>query len=63
MGISTLTYGLGFAVSTLEELLFQFSLCDFDLDRLVDLLVMATFVIGIILNGSRKQSVDEGSFA
>jgi hypothetical protein len=48
---------------TLEELFLQLGLCDFNLDSLVDLLVVATLVVGIVLDGGRKEGVDKGSLA
>lgn len=48
---------------TLEELLLQLGLGDLDLDGLVDLLLVAALVIGIVLDGSREKSVDESSLA
>ena len=45
---------------TLEELLLQLSLCDLNLDGLVDLLLVTALVIGIVLNSCREQGVDEG---
>lgn len=36
---------------TLEELLLQFGLCDFNLDSLIHLLGMASLVIGVVLDG------------
>lgn len=51
---------MGIAGLTLEELLLQFSLGDFNLDRLVDLLGMAALVVGVVLDGGRKEGVDEG---
>ena len=45
---------------TFEELLFQLSLGDLNLDRLVDLLSMSPFVIGVVLDGGGEESVDEG---
>ncbi len=44
---------------TLEELLLELSLGDFNLDSLVDLLLMTTLVVGIVLDGGREQRVDE----
>jgi len=37
---------------TFEELLLQLSLCDLDLDRLVDLLRMSSFVVCVVLDCS-----------
>jgi hypothetical protein len=47
-------------VYTLEELLLELSLCDFDLNSLIHLLCVSAFVIGIVLDGSREKSIDEG---
>ena len=48
---------------TLEELLLQLSLGDLDLDSLVDLLRMAAAVVGVVLDGSGEEGVDEGGLA
>lgn len=48
---------------TLEELLLQLSLCDLDLDGLVDLLLVSPLVIGIVLDGRGEQGVDEGGLS
>ena len=48
---------------TLEELLFQLSFCDFDLDGLVNLLLMSALVVGVVLDGGVEQGVDEGGLA
>ena len=48
---------------TLEELLLQLGLGDLDLDRLVDLLLVAALVVGVVLDGGREQRVDEGRLA
>lgn len=48
---------------TLEELLLKLSLCDFNLDSLINLLCMATLVVGVVLDGGRKEGVDEGGLA
>jgi hypothetical protein len=45
---------------TLEELLLQLGLGDFNLDRLVHLLVVSSLVVGIVLDGGREERVDEG---
>lgn len=47
----------------LEELLLQLSLCDLDLDGLVDLLLVSPLVIGIVLDGRGEQGVDEGGLS
>lgn len=44
---------------TLEELLLELGLGDFNLDSLVDLLLMTALVVGIVLDGGREQRVDE----
>jgi hypothetical protein len=48
---------------TLEELLLELSLCDFDLDSLVDLLLVTAAVVCIVLDGGGEESVDEGGLA
>ena len=48
---------------TLEELLFQFCLCDLNLHGFVNLLSMSALVVGIVLDGGREESVDEGSLS
>ena len=48
---------------TFEELLFQLSLGDFDLDGLVHLLRMTSLVVGVILDCGREEGVDECSLA
>lgn len=50
-------------VLTLEELLFQFGLCDLDLDRLVYLLRMSSLVVGVVLDGRGEQGIDEGGLS
>ena len=45
---------------TLEELLLELSLGDFNLNRLVHLLVVASLVVGIVLDGGGEERVDEG---
>jgi hypothetical protein len=50
-------------VPTLEELLFQFSFCDLNLDSLVNLLGVSSLVVGIVLDGGGEKGVDEGSLA
>ena len=51
------------AAPTLEELLLQLGLGDLDLDRLVDLLLVAAPVVGVVLDGRREERVDEGRLA
>jgi hypothetical protein len=48
---------------TLEELLLQLGLGDLDLDSLVDLLLVAALVVGIVLDSRREQGVDESRLA
>ncbi|KUI52641.1 hypothetical protein VP1G_10488 [Cytospora mali] len=50
-------------VAKSRELLLQLSLCNLDLDSLVDLLLMSPLVVGIVLDGCGEESVDEGSLA
>lgn len=44
---------------TFEKLLFQLSLGDLDLHSPVNLLLVAAFVVGVVLDGGREQGVDE----
>lgn len=44
---------------TLEEFLLQLSLCNLDLNGLINLLRMATLVIGIVLDSRREKGVNE----
>lgn len=44
---------------TLEELLLELCLGDLNLDRFIDLLLMSTAVVGVVLDGSREQRIDE----
>lgn len=48
---------------TLEELLLQLSLCDLNLDSLVDLLSMASAVVCVVLDRGREEGVDEGGLS
>jgi hypothetical protein len=48
---------------TLEELLLQLGLGDLNLDRLVNLLLMAALVVGIVLDRGGEQRVDEGGLS
>jgi hypothetical protein len=48
---------------TLEELLLELSLCDFDFDSLVNLLLVTAAVVCVVLDGGGEESVDEGSLA
>jgi hypothetical protein len=47
----------------LEELLLKLGLCDLNLDRLVHLLVVASLVVGVVLDGGGEEGVDEGRLA
>lgn len=49
--------------STLEELLLELGLGDLDLDGLVNLLLVAALVVGIVLDGGGEEGVDECSLA
>jgi hypothetical protein len=51
---------LGPALHTLEELLLELGLGDFDLDRLVHLLVVSSLVVGVVLDRGGEEGVDEG---
>lgn len=55
--------GQGMQALTLEELLLELSLGDLDFDGLVNLLLVAALVVGIVLDGGREKSVDEGSLS
>lgn len=44
---------------TLEELLFQLGLGDFDFYSLINLLLVALLMIGVVLDGGREERVDE----
>lgn len=48
---------------TLEELLLQLGLGDLDLDGLVNLLLVAALVVGIVLDGGGEERVDEGGLS
>lgn len=48
---------------TLEELLLELGLGDFNLDSLVDLLLVAALVVGIVLDGGGEEGVDECSLS
>jgi len=50
-------------MSTFEELLLKFSLGDFNLNRLVDLLSMSALVVRIVLDRRREEGVDECSLS
>lgn len=59
--VNLLTYGIRRGrVFTLEELLLQLGLGYLNLDGLVDLLLMAFLVVGVVLDGGREEGVDEG---
>jgi hypothetical protein len=51
------------AMLTLEELLLELGLGDLNLNGLVDLLLMALAVVGIVLDGGGEQGVDESGLA
>ena len=44
---------------TFEELLLKLGFCDLDLNSLVNLLLVPTFVIRIIFDSGREESIDE----
>jgi hypothetical protein len=48
---------------TFEELLLQFRLCNLNFDSLVNLLVMAALVVGIVLDRGGEEGVDECGFS
>lgn len=48
---------------TLEELLFQLSFCDLNLNGLVDLLRVPSSVVCIVLDCGGEECVDEGGLA
>ena len=48
------------AECTLEELLLELSFGNLDLNSFVHLLVVSSLVIGVVFDGSREESVDEG---
>jgi hypothetical protein len=50
-------------IRTFEELLLKLSLCDFNLDGFVDLLVVAFLVVGVVLDSGGEEGVDEGSLS
>ena len=51
------------ARGTLEKLLLELGLGDLNLDGLVHLLVVSSLVVGIVLDGSREEGVDEGGLS
>ena len=54
---------MGVVVPTLEELLLKLSLGNLNLDSLVDLLLVALLVVGIVLDGGGEEGVDECGLA
>lgn len=49
---------------TFEKLFFQLCLCDFNLDSLVNLLLVSLVrMICIVFDGCREEGVDKGSLA
>lgn len=48
--VSIMPYYLVHMLFTFEELLFQFSFCDLNLDSLVHLLLMSPFVVCVVLD-------------
>lgn len=50
-------------IRTLEELLLELGLCDFNLDSLINLLLVTTAVVCVVLDGGGEESVDEGGLA
>jgi hypothetical protein len=48
---------------TFKELFLELCLCDFNLDRLVNLLVMAALVIGVVFDGRGEEGVNESGLA
>jgi hypothetical protein len=61
--VSVLSTRLTRFLLTLEELLFQFSLCDLDLDRLVHLLRMSLLVVGVVLDCGGEEGIDKGGLS
>jgi hypothetical protein len=45
---------------TFEKFLLQLSLCDFDLDGLVNLLCVSALVVCVVFDGGREEGIDEG---
>ena len=58
--IVTESRGVNDGQADLEELLFQLGLGDLNLDGLVNLLRVTSAVVGVVLDGGRKEGVDEG---
>lgn len=48
---------------TLEKLLLQLGLGDFNLNGPVNLLLMTALVVGVVLDGGGKQGVDESGLS
>ena len=48
---------------TLEELLLELSLCDLNLNSLVNLLMVSSLVVGVVLDGRREKRIDECGLA
>jgi len=48
---------------TLEELLLELGLRDFDFDSLVNLLLVTAAVVCVVLDGGGEEGVDEGGLA
>jgi len=61
--IVTETRSIDYGETDFEELLLQLSLCDLNLDGFVNLLVVATFVVGVVLDCGGEESVDECSLS
>lgn len=55
--------GRSLVVRTLKKLLFELGLGDFNLNSLVNLLLVPALVIGIVLDRGREESVDKGRLA
>lgn len=61
--MSTMMRAFALFERTLEKLLLQLSFCDLNLNSLVDLLSMASAVVGVVLDRGREEGVDEGSLS
>ena len=48
---------------TFEELLLKLSLCDLDLNSLVNLLCVSFLVVGVVFDCCGEEGVDEGSLS
>lgn len=57
------TRGSSRRMHTLEELLLQLGLGDLDLDGLVDLLLVAALVVGVVLDRGGEEGVDKGGLS